>query len=319
MAVNNIISQGSLETDLRLAAMLSQEIRLLLTDTNNLRNSPYIDFIGSINGLGSDTIRVSLAGLDGRDVFSATAAEDTAVDAAANTSLTDASVDIAVARAALRYQVSDLANITNFQGAANGIDVFRIAQSMAGSYEAYFADLTAAAIATFTTSAGNTGAAFTVDGMLDGIFELEKADSNRGVPGPFAGILHPKQLTQLQDDLRNESNSIFAYSPATLEAISAKGPGYVGRFLNADLYTSSYIETSGGGDLQGALFGVGALGYGTGVPRDMPGASDFMAMGDIVVEFERDAATASTIIMGHCYLGIGVLDDNRGVKLLSLA
>ena len=67
MAVNNIISQGSLETDLRLAAMLSQEIRLLLTDTNNLRNSPYIDFIGSINGLGSDTIRVSLAGLDGRD------------------------------------------------------------------------------------------------------------------------------------------------------------------------------------------------------------------------------------------------------------
>ena len=319
MAVNNIISQGSLETDLRLAAMLSQEIRLLLTDTNNLRNSPFIDFIGSINGLGSDTIRVSLAGLDGRDVFSATAAEDTAVDASSNTSLTDSSVDIAVARAALRYQVSDLANITNFQGAANGIDVFRIAQSMAGSYEAYFADLTAAAIATFGTSAGNTGAAFTVDGMLDGIFELEKADSNRGVPGPFAAVLHPKQLTQLQDDLRNESNSIFAYSPASLEAISAKGPGYVGRFLNVDLYTSSYIETSGGGDLQGGLFGVGALGYGTGVPRDMPGASDFMAMGDLVVEFSRDTATASTIVMGHCYLGIGVLDDNRGVKLLSLA
>ena len=45
----------------------------------------------------------------------------------------------------------------------------------------------------------------------------------------------------------------------------------------------------------------------------------FMAMGDLVVEFSRDTATASTIIMGHCYLGIGVLDDNRGVKLLSLA
>jgi hypothetical protein len=42
-------------------------------------------------------------------------------------------------------------------------------------------------------------------------------------------------------------------------------------------------------------------------------------MGDIIVEMERDAATASTIVMGHAYLGMAVLDDNRGCKLISVA
>ena len=315
MAITNGITNTSLVGDLRLAQALSMEIRLLLKDTNNLRNTPFIDFVGSINGLGSDTIRVRKAGLDGRDVFAAMAAED---DAASNTALTDGHVDVAVVRAALRYQMTDLANLTEYQ-TPNGIDVFRIAQSMAGSYEAYFASLTADAIDDFTASAGATGSVFTVDSMLDAIFTLEKADSNRGVPGPFAGILHPKQLTELQDDLRNESNSFFAYSPATLDAISAKGPGYVGRFLNVDMYSSSYVNTDGSGDLNGAIFGVQALGYATGVPAEIAGAADFMQMGDIIVELDRDSSTASTIIMGHAYLGLAVLDDNRGCKLISVA
>ena len=315
MAITNGITNTSLVGDLRLAQMLSQEIRLLLRDVNNLRNTPFIDFVGSINGMGSDTIRVRKAGLDGRDAFAALVNED---DAASNTALTDGHVDVAVVRAALRYQLTDLAGLTEFQ-TPNGVDVFRIAQSMAGSYEAYFASLTADTIDDFTASAGVSGAVFNVDAMLDGIFTLEKADSNRGVPGPFAGILSPKQLTELQDDLRNESNSIFSYSPATLEAIGAKGPGYVGRFLNVDLYTSSYINTDGSGDLNGALVGVGALGYATGVPSDIPGAADFMQMGDIIVEMERDASTASTIVMGHAYLGMAVLEDARGVKLISVA
>ena len=52
--------------DLRLAKMISQEIKLLLQDSTNLRNSPFLDFVGSINGKGSDTIRVRKAGLDNK-------------------------------------------------------------------------------------------------------------------------------------------------------------------------------------------------------------------------------------------------------------
>jgi hypothetical protein len=101
MAIVNGITQSALTTDLRMANVISQEVRLLLRDVNNLRNSPYIDFVGSINGLGSDTIRVAKAGLDGRDVFSVISPEDTALSA--NTALTKSSVDCVVQRAGLRY------------------------------------------------------------------------------------------------------------------------------------------------------------------------------------------------------------------------
>ena len=65
----NEITAFNLQTDLRLAQMISQEVRLLINDTSNLRNSPYMDYVGSINGLGSDTIRVRQAAY-GRDLFS---------------------------------------------------------------------------------------------------------------------------------------------------------------------------------------------------------------------------------------------------------
>ena len=64
-----------LEGDLRLEAMISQEINLLLRDVQNLRNSQYISYAGSINGLGSDTIRIRKAGLDGFDLFETPADE----------------------------------------------------------------------------------------------------------------------------------------------------------------------------------------------------------------------------------------------------
>lgn len=53
MAIFNGITNTSLVGDLRLAQMISQEIRLLLRDVNNLRNTPYVSFVGSINGMGS--------------------------------------------------------------------------------------------------------------------------------------------------------------------------------------------------------------------------------------------------------------------------
>ena len=138
-----------LEGDLRLEAMISQEINLLLRDVQNLRNSQYISYAGSINGLGSDTIRVRKAGLDGYDLFETPADEGTA---ASTQDFTDGHVDIAVARLALMYKMTDLASMTGFGG--SDIDPFRLAQSMAGSYEASFADKTADAIDDFTNTVG---------------------------------------------------------------------------------------------------------------------------------------------------------------------
>ena len=166
MATIDPISFSDMENVLRLSAMISQEINLLLKDNANLRNTPLLSYQGSINGLGSDTVRVRLAGLDGYDSMAAADTEnhDHSSD---TTSLTINSADLVAARQYIIYEMSDLASMTGFGGA--DIDPFRIAQSIAGSYEARFAELTGEAAASFTTTAGSNTTTLSVDDFFDAI------------------------------------------------------------------------------------------------------------------------------------------------------
>ena len=42
-----------------------------------------------------------------------------------------------------------------------------------------------------------------------------------------------------------------------------------------------------------------------------------MSMGKIVVEFDRRAMSSKTFIVGHAYIGLGIIQDDKGVKILS--
>ena len=307
---NNLSSPNE---DLRLAKMISQEIRLLLTDSTNLRNTPYMDFVGSINGMGSDTIRVRKAGLDGFDDFNAFTGA-TEANANSDQALSDAHVDIVVKRQSLQYSITDLASMTGLGG--SDIDPFRIAESISKSYDRLFAKLTGATVGGFTTSAGTSGSALTAALFLDGIQNLEAASSNKGAPGPYVAVLHPKQWADVQDDLIGLTSGSLAYVPASYEAISAKGSHYKGRWMGVDIYTSSHI-TNDGTDHQGAIFAVGALGYATGMPSSLPGAAQSMEMGEVFIEMDRDASKALTRVVGHCYLGMSILDLDKGSLLVS--
>jgi len=307
------ITNNSLVGDLRLAQMISQEIRLLLTDSTNLRNTPFMDFVGSINGMGSDTIRVRKAGLDGYDGFTAFTGA-TEGNAVSDTALTDGHVDVVVKRQALAYSITDMAGMT---GLGNGdVDPFRIAESIARSYDALFANLTGAAVASFTVVKGTTATALDVDKFLDAIQALEAAASNKGAPGPYVALLHPKQFADLQDDILSLSNGILQFIPASYEAISAKGSHYKGQFMGVEIYTSSYI-TNDGTDHAGAVFAPGAVGFASGMPAGLPGAAESMEMGEVMIEMEREADKALTRIVGHAYLGMSIIDDDRGVSLIS--
>lgn len=307
------ITNNSLVGDLRLQQMLSQEIKLLLTDARNLRNTPFLDFVGSINGMGSDTIRVRKAGLDGYDSFSSFtgATED---DAVGESTLVDGHADIVVKRQALMYKISDLASMTGMGG--SDIDPFRIAESIAKSYELLFAELTASTVAGFTASVSNAGA-LTIDDFIGAFQTLELAAAGKGAPGPYVALLHPEQWQDLQNDIRGEDNNALAFAPASFEAMSAKGPGYKGSYLGVDIYTSSHITESAGQHV-GALWAPGAIGFATGKPAALVGAAESMDMGDVLIEMDRDSTRALTNIVGHCYLGMGVVDADRGVKLLSI-
>lgn len=306
------ITNNSLVGDLRLAQMISQEIRLLLNDSTNLRNTPFMDFVGSINGMGSDTIRVRKAFLDGEDGWSefTGGTEDGAVS---DKALVDGHVDVVVKRQALAYAITDLASMT---GMGADIDPFRIAESIAKSYEARFANLTGALLGGFTPQVGSA-AAMSVSVFLDAIQTLESADSGKGVPGPYVCVLAPAQFAELQDSIRSESTGILQFVAPSYEAISAKGSHYKGAFMGVEIYTSSHV-TDNGSNYAAAMWGPGAIGYATGTPAGLPGAAETMEMGEVVIEMDRDATKALTRIVGHAYLGLAIIDDNRGVEIATL-
>lgn len=308
------IQFSNLSGDLRLAQMITAEINLLLRDTTNLRNSPYMKYLGSINGLGSDTLRVRKAGLMGFDKMETPASE---IANASVQALTDSHVDITVARLALRYDISDLASLTGM--GPMDVDPFTLAQSIAQSYEASFADKTAATFAGFSNSVGANGTNFDLNRFLNAMFQLEKASNGSiatGAPGPYVSVLHPKALTELQSDLRSESSNMIAFNPANFDMLKAKGDKYAGNLFGVDVYRSAYVVANGSSGYDNAMFAAGALGYADGVPN-IVGAAEVMDMGKIQVEFKREAIAATTRVVGHAYLGIGELDDARGVLILS--
>lgn len=311
---DNVAASGGLVDKLRLSAMISQEINLLLKDNANLRNTPLLSYQGSINGSGSDTVRVRLAGLDGYDSMAAATSENS--DESGNTTaLTINSADLVAARQFIIYEMDDLASMTGFGG--SDIDPFRIAQSIAGSYETRFAELTGAAAASFGTTAGLNTTTLSVDDFFDAIFALEQASLGSGAPGPYAAVLAPKALTELQDSLRNETGNAVSRMQSSMDMLSAKGENYAGNLFGVDVYRSAHVNENASAGFDNFVISPMALGYVDGIPSGVQGSADLMSMGKVVVEFDRRAMSASTFICGHAYLGLGIIEDARGVKLNS--
>ena len=320
MASIDPIRNSSLVTNgLRLAQMISQEVNLLLKDNANLRNTGLISYQGSINGLGSDTVKVRLAGLDGFDSMAA-AGSEISDESANTTALTIQNANIQAARQYIIYEISDLAGMTSM-GSPNDIDPFRLARSIAGSYEARFAELTGAAAASFSATAGANTTTLSVDDFFDAIFDLEQAGFGTGTaggaPGPYACCLAPKALTELQDSLRNETGNAISRMQSSQEMLMAKGENFAGNLFGVDVYRSALVNQNGSSGYDNFMISPMALGFVDGIPMGVRGAADLMEMGKVVVEFDRHPMKASTFVVGHAYLGISIIENARGVKLLS--
>ena len=298
------ITEVSLETDLRLAVALDTSLRIILADMGSIRKSGALVNLGTIDGTGSDTSRIRFAGL-ASDPF-VTSADGAAV---AETALTDASADIAVVRGALVRELTDLANLTGF---AEDISPMSLAQSMAWGYEAWFNGLVGTAVTGFTTDVGSTGVDMSVDDYYDAIFTLELAS----VPGPFYCLLAPRQLADLQNSLRAEAGAV-QFMPATADMLKIKwGEGYAGEFLGVSIIKSSFVNTTAT-DEEGGMWGLGAVGYKTGTVRPPIGAAVTSVDSEIVVEFERQAASGVTQIVGNGYAGVAIIEDARGVGIVT--
>lgn len=301
------ILHSTMETDLRLAAVLDQEVRALLTDKVEMRSVPgAIVYLGSVNGTGSDTKRVRYAGLDGYDAMTSAGEGDVS-----NTSLTDASADIAVVRLALRFDEHDLATFTG--SGSSDINPERLAASMAGAAEQGFNILLANVVDDWTTDAVDSAAAMTADDAYDGTYQLEL----NSVPGPYFAALHPRQHSHLRSSIRSEVGPA-QYMEATQEHLTLKGQGYQGRWLNVDWYNMSDITTAGGKRL-GGIWGSGALGYADGNPNINLGGTTILkgANSAMFTEIQRDASAALSEIIGNYYVGVGIIEQARGYGLMT--
>ena len=97
-----------------------------------------------------------------------------------------------------------------------------------------------------------------------------------------------------------------------------KGRNYAGELFGVEVYRSSHVVANGSSGYDNFICGAGAFGFADGVPDVIPGAAmDFMRTAKVLVEFEREAMSAKTSVVGHAYMGIAILNDKKGCKILS--
>ena len=303
MAITNYANLG----DLRLSAMIENEVRAIMADQASIRNSGALLFMGDVAGIGSDSLRMRYANWGAATPF-ATASDGADVSEA---TLTPSTVDITVGRSALRYDITDLAAMT---GLGMDIDPFSLAGKMAMSAEARINSIITATFASATNSVGTSGVDMSVDDFYDAMFQLESVSNN----GEFYCILHPQQLSDLRDSLRSESNNALAFSPATEEMLNIKGQGFAGRFGGVEIFKSSYVTEATGNKI-GAMMSRGAVAYAVGTPRPLAGAGvEIRPAGTpIVIGFQRDESKGLTEVVGSLYCGAALTEDDRIVKIVT--
>ena len=302
---NEIVYSG--HGNLRLSAiMILHVIMALLFDSVDLRQ--FVTFKGSINGAGS--LANKIPQVNWGDAMSAPS-EGSAV---ANTDLTDSAVTITVAHQALRREITDHMLVT---GSAPSLEA--LAQNMAIAFRLRFTDLTASLFSSVTAQVNSSGAAMTVDDFFDAKAALRTAF----VPGPHVLVLHQKNFNDLISDLRGETGPIAEFRE-TNEAImgASIGSGIMGTMLNTVVVGSDSVPTSGG-DYVNCMFGFGAFGWNAAAPpieQLKQGINPIVAHPDfpLYIEFDRTADTVLSGVQGNAFIGVGILENARGVRLINV-
>ena len=303
----NEVLFADLSGSARLAAVLHQEIVLKLADRASLHMHPSILRLGNVAGRGSSTIQIPVVGLDGSDIMAAIA-DGSAVS---NTALQESGINVTVARQAIQYSISDLANLTD----SVGLNVARLAESMVGSTLMTATSLICNVCDDFTSTSGSSGVDMSVDDFYSAQFQLTLGSVN----GPYVCILHPRQLADFQASLRAEAGP-SQFVAATQEMLNIKGQGFAGMFNGVEIFVSSKVPTANAGaDRAGCMMGYGAIAMAEGSPYAITGAGGIVqpAGTPLVVEFERDASSALTKIVGNYYAGVAKVQDGMGVSIIT--
>ena len=305
------IDFAALSGNARLSAVLHRMIELKLADRAELYKAPQFLNFGSLNGTGSSALQVPVVGLAGTDLMAAVG-DGSSV---ANTSITSSAATITIARQALRYDITDLASLTDPLASGAGVGIEGLANSMAIAFGMRLTQMITALSSGLSQSVGATTVALTVSTFFDAIYKLQLQSND----GEFAAVLAPQQINHLINSLRSETGP-GQYVAATQDQIAAKGQGFRGMLFGVSLYTSSTVPTANAGaDRLGMMTATGAIGYATGSPAPVQGAGAIIlpAGSQVVVELERDAASGLTKVIGNSFAGVAEIQDLKAVGILS--
>lgn len=224
--------------------------------------------------------------------------------------ITSAVATITVARRGLERDLGDFAAALDGTGA---LDEIALADGMITGANMTAINLLVALGATFTTVAGASAATMTHATMRTGLQNLRAAY----VPGPYVSILGPKQFNEWQTDFESLGGAIQFKASQAAEMARLTGGSYMGSWDNIDFFTSSKVVTDGT-DLNGCMFGRGAVGWKSLSVRPSLGRLTLMDMGWVVVEAERQGKKALSALIGNMYVGLGKIQDAGGVRLRSV-
>ena len=302
-----ILYSGSADT--QLVETLHQELLVLHADRSWLYGHPSLLDLGDAAGSGSDKQKVALAGLGGYNSM-APVAENTAVG---DTPLAQSNVTCTIARQAIQRNLSDLKGIID----SVGINVPMLAQDgFQSAYKRFNQMLATTVGAGFTDTVGAVANPLTATVFQQAGFKL----TENSVGGPYLAFLYPKQVTGLQASLRSSGLGPGQYVPATQEMLAVKGAGFVGSYLGVDIFSSADVEANGAGTgSEGAIWGVGAVGYRHGSFTAIPGTNViFSEPSPAFCEIERDSSKAMTAITHNYYVGLTIIEGSLGVNVTTI-
>ena len=216
------------------------------------------------------------------------------------------------ARYLLKFTPSDLSAGTLPNGAVEPDLFIGVMVKRTGST---ITDLACAAAVAATAEVGDGTGPMTVDLFHEAMITLDN-----GTPGPRAMVLTPKAYGEFQESLRGELGSA-TFNYATEEQLSASWGSYRGSWRGVAIYVTDKVDTSDAGAVsQNFMLGHNGIRYVEApvAPYMKHAALANAAMidlGNLVVEFSRDAENGITAILGNYYPAVSLGEDSAVVRI----
>jgi len=209
-----------------------------------------------------------------------TSADPDAVDDFTALTVTDTKVTIEADIYAARHVMRDL----------GGIDPSETGRVLGNAIQAKFDADVITAMNGLTASTSDSDP-MTVDAIFDAVAQIR----GNGETGALIGIVSPAEAANLMKDIGSTS---YAGGDFQTEALRN---GFVGTVGGVRMFQSSYIS----GANKGFIFGQDAL--------------RIAMFKNVDLEVARRAEAVGNDIVASLHAGVGVIDANRGVKLVNVA